>query len=99
MTQTSLAELYRRSVTFPDPSLRMVGLEAARSAVEEQLDNLKGQRAVRLYARLKREAHTMAQDDVEFEIEQLKGTVEELFPKVLRGGFVNFTLVGIRGMH
>lgn len=88
MSHISLAELYRRSVTFPDPSLRMAGLEAARSAAEEQLEHLKGQRAVRLCARLKREAHAMAQDDVEFEIEQLKGTVEELFPKVLRGGFV-----------
>ena len=88
MSHTSLAELYRRSVTFPGPSLRMAGLEAALAAVEEQLDQLKGQRAVRLYARLKREAHTMDQDDIQYELGQLKSTVEELFPKVFRGGFL-----------
>ena len=88
MAHTSLAEIYRRSVTFPGPYLRMAGLEAARSAVEDQLEHLKGQSAVRLYARLNREAHTMAPDDVEFETESFKGAVEELFPKVFRGGFV-----------
>lgn len=88
MSHISLEELFRRNVTFPGPWLRMAGLEVARSAIEEQLEHLKGQRAVRLYARLKREAHAMAKDDVEDEIEQFKGTVEELFPKVLRGGFV-----------
>ena len=30
----------------------------------------------------------MAPDDVEFETESFKGAVEELFPKVFRGGFV-----------
>lgn len=88
MAHASLAEIYRRSVTFPDPYLRMAGLESARSAVEEQLELLKGKHAVRLCARLKREAHAMAPNDVEFEIDSLKGTVEELFPKVIRGGFV-----------
>jgi len=66
----------------------MVGLEAARTAIEDQLDHLKGQRAVRLYAHLKREAHAMAPDDVEYEVDELKRMVEELFPKVFRGGFV-----------
>lgn len=88
MTHTSLAELYRRSVTYPGPSLRMSGLDAARTAIEEQLDHLKGQRAVRLYARLKKEAHAMAPDDVEYEVDQLKSTVDELFPKVFRSGFI-----------
>jgi transposase len=88
MPHFSLEEHFRRNITFPEPYLRMVGLEAARIAVEEQLDHLKGQRAVRLYARLEREAHTMASDDIECEIEGLKETVEELFPKVFRSGFV-----------
>ena len=88
MSHTSLAELFRRSLEYPGPSLRMVGLDAARIAIEEQLDHLKGQRAVRLYARLKKEAHAMAPDDVEYEVDQLKRTVEELFPKVFRGGFI-----------
>ncbi len=88
MSHTSLAELYRRSVEYPGPSLRMAGLDAARTAIEDQLDHLKGQRAVRLYARLKKEAHAMAPDDVEYEVDQLKNTVEELFPKVFRGGFI-----------
>ena len=88
MPHASLAELYRRNVTFPGPSLRMAGLETARSAVEEQLDHLKGQRAVRLYALLKREFHEMAKDDVIYKVEQLKATIEELFPKVFRGGFI-----------
>ena len=57
-------------------------------AVEEQLDHLKGQRAVRLYARMRREAQAMARDDVECEVEELRTTVEELFPKVFRGGFI-----------
>ncbi len=30
----------------------------------------------------------MAQDDIEYELHELKRTVEELFPKVFRGGFV-----------
>lgn len=84
----SLAELHRHSVTFPGPGLRMVGLEATLIAVEDQLEHLKGQRAVRLHARLKRESRGMAQDDIEYELHQLKATVEELFPKVFRGGFV-----------
>jgi hypothetical protein len=88
MSHTSLAELYRKSVEYPGPSLRMAGLDAARAAIEDQLDHLKGQRAVRLYARLKKEAHAMAPDDVEYEVDQLKNTVEELFPKVFRGGFI-----------
>ena len=88
MPHTSLAELYRRSVEYPGPSLRMAGLDAARTAIEEQLDHLKGQRAVRLYARLKKEAHEMAPDDVQYEVDKLKNTVEELFPKVFRGGFI-----------
>ena len=88
MADFSLEEHFRRHITFPEPYMRMVGLDAARKAVEEQLDHLKGQRAVRLYARLKREAHAMARDDIECELEELKATVEELFPKVFRGGFV-----------
>ena len=88
MSHTSLAELYRKSVEYPGPSLRMAGLDAARTAIEDQLDHLKGQRAVRLYARLKKEAHVMAPDDLEYEIDQLKSTVEKLFPKVFRGGFI-----------
>jgi len=88
MSHISIAELYRRSVEYPSPSLRMAGLDAARTAIEEQLDHLKGQRAIRLYARLKREAHAMAPDDAEYEVDQLKSTVEELFPKVFRGGFI-----------
>ena len=88
MSRDSLAELYRRSVTYPGPTLRLAGLEAARAAVEEQLDHLKGQRAVRLYARLKKESRRMAPDDVEYEIGQFKSAVEELFPKIFRGGFI-----------
>ena len=84
----SLAELDRRHLQYPGPSLRMAGLDAARLAIEEQLDHLKGQRSIRLYARLKKEAHEMAPDDVEYEVDQLKNTVEELFPKVFRGGFI-----------
>lgn len=88
MTNFSLEEHFRRHITFPEPYTRMVSLDAARKAVEEQLDHLKGQRGVRLYARLKREAHAMARDDVECELEELKVAVGELFPKVLRGGLV-----------
>lgn len=88
MSHTSLAELYRRSVEYPGPSLRLASLDAARIAIEEQLDHLKGQHAVRLYARLKKEMHAMAPDDVEYEVDQLKSTVEELFPKVFRSGFI-----------
>jgi hypothetical protein len=88
MSHFSLEEHYRRNITFPEPYLRMVGLEAARTAVEDQLEHLKGQRAVRLYARLKRESRAMAGEDIECEVEGLRETVEELFPKVFRGGFV-----------
>ncbi|WHZ13025.1 MAG: hypothetical protein OJF60_003466 [Burkholderiaceae bacterium] len=66
----------------------MAGLGAARTAIEDQLDHLKGQRAVRLYAHLKKEAHAMTPEDVEYEVYQLKNTVDELFPKVFRGGFI-----------
>ena len=99
MPHVSLEEHYRRNITFPEPYLRMVGLEAALTAVEEQLDHLQGQRAVRLYARLKREAHAMASEDIECEIAGLKDTVEELFPKVFRGGFVISLWSVFRGLY
>jgi hypothetical protein len=88
MSRVSLEELFRHSVTFPGPGLRMAGLEQVRTAMEEQLDYLKGQRAIRLYARLKRQARNMAEDDIDYELHELKSAVDELFPKVLRGGFV-----------
>ena len=37
----------------------------------------------------------MAPDDVEYEVDQLKSTVEELFPKVFRGGVHHLSMVGI----
>jgi hypothetical protein len=84
----SIEELYRRSVTFPGPTVRMLGLEEVRGALEEQLDVLSNQRRVRLDARLKRDAHAMAEDDIEHLRYQLQRTVDELFPKVFRGGFI-----------
>lgn len=88
MSHVSLEELFRQSVTFPGPSLRMAGLQEVREAIEEQLVHIKGQHAICLYARLKREARMMADEDIEYEQHQLKNLVDELFPKVLRGGFI-----------
>ena len=84
----SLPELHRRAVTFPGPGSRMAGLEAALVTIEEQLGHAKSQLTVRLRAKLKREAHDMESDDVEQLHYNLKATVDELFPKVFRGGFV-----------
>lgn len=88
MSLISLEELYRQSLTFPGPSLRMTGLQQVREAIEEQLEHLKGQHTIRLDARLEREARVMADEDIKYEQHQLKNTVDELFPKVLRGGFI-----------
>lgn len=87
-THTSLAELYRRAVKFPGPSLRISGLRAALDANEQQLKALKDQYELRLNAKLKREARTMHPDDVEDERYAVTRLVDDLFPKVFRGGFV-----------
>ncbi|MDE2387657.1 MAG: hypothetical protein KGN35_01000 [Betaproteobacteria bacterium] len=88
MSLISLDELYRQSVTFPGPNLRMTGLQQVREAIEEQLEHLKDQHTIRLGARLEREARMMADEDIEHEQHKLKNMVDELFPKVLRGGFI-----------
>lgn len=85
---TTLDELFRQAVTFPGPSLRLAGLEMALTAVEAQLTYLRAQMEVRLKAKLKRESHSMHLDDIEFERHQFSQMVDELLPKVFRGGFV-----------
>jgi hypothetical protein len=85
---TSLAELTRRVLTFPGPASRIFALERVREAIEEQLAHLKSQRSVQLNARIKREARSMAKEDIEDLRYELQSTVDELFPKVFRGGFI-----------
>ena len=84
----SLAELFRRTLRFPGPSLRLSGLESALEATEEQLEVLKKQYELRLNAKLKRIARSMHPDDVEAERHGVSCLVDELFPKIFRGGFV-----------
>jgi hypothetical protein len=86
--KSSFAELYRRAVKFPGPSLRLAGLESALEATEQQLDTLKNQYELRLNARLKREAQSMHPDDIDDERYAVSGWVDDLFPKIFRGGFV-----------
>ena len=87
-TKTLLAELYRRAVTFPGPSLRIAGLQRALEATEEQLRIVKAQYEVRLTAKLKREARSMHPDDIEDEQHVVSRLVDDLLPKISRGGFV-----------
>lgn len=84
----TLEELIHRATIFPGPSLRLAGLETTLGAVEDQLIHLRAQLEVRLKAKLKREACSMHPDDIEFEKYEFSQTVDELFPKVFRGGFV-----------
>jgi hypothetical protein len=76
---SSVAELFRRSVTFPDPSSRIAGLAIVRSEIEAVINHLEGRRRERLRARLKRQVHWMEEYDTKYSIPQLKATIDELF--------------------
>lgn len=87
-SKTSLEELYRRAVTFPGPSLRIAGPKRALEATEQQLEVAKAQYQLRLAAKLKRDAQSMHPDDIEHEKHVISPLVDELLPKISRGGFV-----------
>lgn len=81
-------QFLHRAVTFPGPSTRLAGLEISLKAVEEQLVHTRAQYEVRLKAKLKRDAKFLHPDDVDMERYDFEWTVDELLPKVFRGGFV-----------
>lgn len=84
----TLEQFLHRAVKFPGPSTRLVGLETALNAVEEQLTHVRVQLDTRLKAKLKRYGRSMHPDDVEMEKYEFAKTVDEILPKVFRGGFV-----------
>ncbi|MEF8719278.1 MAG: hypothetical protein V5B35_01640 [Candidatus Accumulibacter necessarius] len=84
----SLDEHFRRHVEFPDPWLRIEGLRTARQAIENQLVFLRDQRGVQANAEIARFEGRLHPDDVEDKIDEYTRVVDELFPKILRGGFV-----------
>ena len=83
-----LDEHIRRHIDFPDPWSRIAGLRTARQAIEDQLVFLRDQRGVQVNAQLERFAGRLHPEDVEDKIDEYKTVVNELFPKILRGGFV-----------
>lgn len=88
MSYISLAEIHRRSIDYPGPSSRMASLDVARKAMENQLSFIKDQGESQLRAKLKKFSHEMAEDDITYEKYKIKSEVEELFPKLFRGGFL-----------
>ncbi|MCW5610568.1 MAG: hypothetical protein KIS83_07780 [Rubrivivax sp.] len=84
----SFEEHMRRQIQFPDPWLRIEGMRTARRAVEEQLVFLRNQRAVQLQAQLARVGSKLHPIDAEDKVDEYRKVVNELFPKVMRGGFV-----------
>ncbi len=84
----SINEHIRRFITFPDPWTRIAGLQTARQAVEEQLAFLKAQRGVQIKAQITGHGDRMAHEDREDMIDEYRRVVDELFPKIFRGGYV-----------
>lgn len=86
--RVSLEELYRQTVTFPGPNAHLAGLHAALDVIEEELAHACDQATIRLRARHKREADSLHSDDRDLDLYELKITVEQILPRVFRGGFV-----------
>jgi hypothetical protein len=87
-SKPTIEQLFHRALTFPGPSSRLAGLEIALKTVEEQLVHTRAQQEVRLKAKLKRHGKSMHPEDIEMEEYDLAKTVDEILPKVFRGGFV-----------
>jgi len=85
---SSLEELFRHAVTFPGPAVFLAGLETALNAVEEELAHARDQATIRLGARHKRDGDVIHPDDRELELYELEVTVDQILPRVFRGGFV-----------
>lgn len=86
--KVTFAELRRRSLKFPGPSLRLRGLQSALEATEQQLETLKNQYEIRLRARLRKDARSMHPDDIDDARYDVSRLVDDLFPKIFRGGFI-----------
>jgi len=84
----SLEELYREAVTFPGPNIPLAGLHTVLEAVEEELVHACDQTTVRLHARHKRDAESLHLDDRDLDLYELQVTIEQILPRVFRGGFV-----------
>ena len=83
----SLEELYRNSVKFPGPSVPLTGLHTALEAVEQELEHARDQARIRLHARHKRDAESLHPEEKDLDLYQLEVTVEQILPRVFRGGF------------
>jgi hypothetical protein len=86
--KTSLDRLFHQAMEYPGPSSRLAALEVAYRAVEEQLAHARAQETVRTHARLQRERATSHPDDIEDEEYKLSRTVDQILPKVFRGGLL-----------
>jgi hypothetical protein len=84
----SFEELYRRTITFPGPSSAMAGLSVALETIEEELAHAADQARVRQYARHQNEIAYLHPEDIEDDEYALKVTVEQVLPRVFRGGFL-----------
>lgn len=86
--RNSLQELYRQTVTFPGPGMPLAALQTALDAIEEELSHARDQATVRLRARHKREGDELHPDDRELDQYELEVTINQVLPRVFRGGFL-----------
>ncbi|MCE9569598.1 MAG: hypothetical protein K8R10_06245 [Rhodocyclales bacterium] len=84
----SFEELYRKAITFPGPNAAMAGLSVALETIEDELAHAGEQARVRLRARHQREIAYLHPEDREDDEYALKVTVEQVLPRVFRGGFI-----------
>lgn len=80
-------DLSRHAVKFPGPTIPLAGLRTALVVVEEELEHARAQAAVRLSARHKRDAD-LHPEDRDLDLYELQVTVDQILPRVFRGGFV-----------
>lgn len=84
----SFEELYRKAITFPGPIAAMAGLGVALETIEEELAHAVDQARVRQRARHQNEITYLHPEDIEDDEYALKVTVEQVLPRVFRGGFL-----------
>jgi hypothetical protein len=82
-----LDDLERHAIKFPGPTLPMSGLRTALAAVEDELVHARDQATIRLHARHKGDPERHP-DDREVDLYELQVTLEQILPRVFRGGFV-----------
>jgi hypothetical protein len=85
---TSLEDIYRQAVIFPGPAIPLGAMRTALLAVERELAHARDQAAVQLRARHERDVKTLHPEDRDLDLYEHKVAVEQILPRVFRGGFV-----------